>query len=522
MNPIAAPFARGRHARPGVIAVLAAAALARAWHIGARSLWTDEGSTWTAASAKLPELIRLCAQKDASPPLFYMLTALALRLGDGEAQLRLVSFFASLALVWLTYRIARLAASRDEATLAAAITALSPFQLMYAQEARTYTLVAAFATLSLYLYARAALLDRRRAWVPFVAASALALYTQSIALLGVGVQGAFSVISRSGRRRFAPWLIALLAAFALYLPWFFISLAQAGRLSHSHWYLRAPGGHEAFQVLRAVFLSPIPIVTPPPGATLPGLEAFVPRRLAHLVLLLIPIVPLTIALRSAVAAGTRGVVTRLAFGGLFLPLAAVWIVSFKQPLWLPRYFVLVTPMLAVLLARGIVSLPRPARIAWATVLLATGAYACVRYDTDYTKEPWRDAVHRIASASPPGRTAALVPFDVDPFRFYNLRQKTPVAAFEVSHPAVPFASGYTPEQLDEMERAAAGNAAPFDEVWVVVRSPNSEVRRELALRTERAAAIGRVLIERETFESAEGPLRLARYRRVGADSLSAR
>ena len=51
-----------------LIAVLTGALMLRLSGLGGRSLWTDEGSTWTAASAPLKELIRLCAEKDASPP----------------------------------------------------------------------------------------------------------------------------------------------------------------------------------------------------------------------------------------------------------------------------------------------------------------------------------------------------------------------------------------------------------------------------------------------------------------------
>jgi hypothetical protein len=128
-------------------------------------------------------------------------------------------------------------------------------------------------------------------------------------------------------------------------------------------------------------------------------------------------------------------------------------------------------------------------------------------------------VTHIGAISLPGRTAALVTFDVDPYRYYNRRLRSPVAAFEVSHPEVPFASGYTEAQLEQMESQAREHARPFDEVWVVVRSPNSEVRRELARRTERAAATdGRELVGRETWTSMSGPLRLARFRRPGADS----
>lgn len=501
----------------GIWAVLAGAAVLRAWNLGARTIWTDEGSTWTAASSPLGELVRLCAQKDASPPLFYLLTAAALHLGDGETQLRLVSWAASLALVWITYRFARLGAPRGEATLAAAICALNPLQLMYAQEARTYTLVAAFAAAGLYLYVRAALLDRPRAWGPLVAVTALGLWTQSIAALGLGVQGALAVFSAAGRRRLVRWGLALGAAVALYLPWLFISLGQASRLGSSHWYLETPGTHEVFQVLRGVLLSPVPLVTPHPGAPWPGLEALAPRPLAHLVLLALPLLPLLLALPGLRGRNDRAVVGRAALAALVLPLLAVWVASFRVPLWLPRYFVFLTPFLAVLLARGLATMaPAALARAWAAGLLLASAYACVRYQTDYTKEPWRDAVARVAATGPAGRTAALVPFDLDPFRYYNRRQASPVEAFEVSHPDVPFASDYTPRQLDDMETRARERTAGFDEVWVVVRSPNSEVRRELVRRSERAAAAGRVLAGRDTLRSATGPVRLARYVRGAA------
>lgn len=495
--------------------VLIGALLLRLWHLGARSIWTDEGSTFTAASSPLPELIRLCAQKDASPPLFYLLTAAALKLGHDEWQLRLVSLLASVGLVWLTYRLARLALGRGPSTLAAALCALSPFQLMYAQEARTYTLVAFLAVAGLYLYARAVLFGRRRAWAPFVLVSAAALYTQSIALLAVGVQGAITLFTSAGRRHLGRWALAQAIAFGLYLPWLFVSLSQAGRMGSSHWYLSQPGGHELFQVLRSVFLSPIPLVTPHPGAPLPGLGAFLPDPVAQQILLLIPSVPLVAAALTLREPGATGVITRFAFAGVALPLVAVWLVSYRVPLWLPRYFVFLTPLLAVLMTRGLLHLrPRGFRLAWTALVLIGSAYACFRYDTDYTKERWREAAARIAAASAGPRTAVLVPFDVDPFRFYNRKLAAPLAVFEVSHPEVPFASDYTPEQLAWMEARARERTAGFDDVWLVVRSANSDIRRELVNRTRAVIAEGRAMAFEERLDAVGGPLRLEHWRRA--------
>ena len=90
----------------------------------------------------------------------------------------------------------------------------------------------------------------------------------------------------------------------------------------------------------------------------------------------------------------------------------------------------------------------------------------------------------------------------------------PIDAFEVGHPAVPFASEYTARQLDELEAAARDNARGYNDVWVVIRSPNSAVRREVARRAERAASGGgRRLVGRWRWDAAGGPLRVARFRR---------
>src|SRR5262249_15996321 len=163
-----------------------------------------------------------------------------------------ISVLASVGLVWVTYRLARLAVDRPVARLAAALTALSPYQLMYAQEARTYALVALWTTLALFLFARAVLFHQPRAWLPFVLASGVGVGSEVSALLVVGVQLAVLLVWREAGRHLLPWLRAQLMVMALSLPWLFVSVAQAKHLSSSHWYLTAPGEHSIVQVLRAV------------------------------------------------------------------------------------------------------------------------------------------------------------------------------------------------------------------------------------------------------------------------------
>jgi len=512
-TPPVSPSPAPLRERLGIVAVLAGALGLRLWHLGALSLWTDEGSTWVAASGSFGQLIHHCITRDASPPLYYLLTSVALHIGgDGEAQLRLVSALASVALVWLTYRLARLIAGRAEATLAAALTAVSPFQLMYAREARTYALVGCLTVAALYLFARAFLLGRRRAWPWYVLVSTLALYTQTIAILGVGVQAVFAVASREGRRRFVPWILAQAVVAALFLPWIIVSAKQMANLGESHWYIAPPDAEGVFKVVRAVLLSPISLVSSSPDGPVPGLSAWMPARLAWAALVLIPLVPLTLALWNARRPDARGLLLRFCAGGVLLPLLAVFVVSFRESLWLPRYFVLLTPMLAVLLAHGVTRMPaRVIAPAWAALLILVGVYACVRVTLEYSKERWRDVAAYIAAERAPGRSVVLVPFDLDPYAFYNRAPARILPAFEVSHPSVPFASHFTPQQLDELEQAAREHARGYDEVWVVVRSPNSEVRREVVRRAERAAEEGRIFKLRKVWTAEGGPLRVERF-----------
>lgn len=509
-------------ARAGFRAVLAIAALARLWDLGRRSLWTDEASTWTASSGSLGELLRFCLTQDASPPLHYVLTSFALHFGEGEAQLRLVSALASLAIVWLVYRFSRLYAPRTESTMAAALVALSPYQVMYAQEARTYMTVAAWMTLATYLFARAVWHGRARLWPFYALALAAAFYTQTIGLLAAGAHGALILLSTEGRRHWRGFALALGGSALLYAPWLVASLQQAGHLPQSHWYVPAPDVRGTFQVLRAILVSPLPLVSDVPGA--PGLGRWLPGPLAQGLLLLAPLLPLAVALPALLARDARGASLRLAAAAVLLPLIAVFVVSLRSPLWLPRYFVFTTPFIAVLAAHGVMRV-RPAfvRAALAALLLAIGTFGLWRYQATFTKEPWREATAFIArtAGKPPlaadaGRGAALlVPFDDDALRYYVRRHAAPLHVFEMAHADDPFASAFTSRQLDEVEAAARAQSAPFDEVWVVIRSANSPARREVVRRAEAVAGEGRERAGATEFDSTIGPVMVVRFVRSG-------
>lgn len=505
-------------------AVLAVAAALRIADLGRRSLWTDESSTWTAASLPLRELIRRCLERDASPPLHYLLTKAALAGGDSEAMLRLAPMLASLALVWLTYRLARLALPRGASAFAALFVAVSPYQVMYAQEARTYMTVALFGVWATYLFARGIATDRSRAWPGYAVAVALGLWTQSLALLALPPHALVALGSPAHRRRLLPWALALVAAALTFAPWAWASREMSAHLASSHWYIDEPDASGVFKVLRAALVSPLPLVTAPEGSPLPGLDRWLPRAAAWALVALPTALLLAVSLPLLLQRGARGHVARVAWAAWLVPLAIVFAVSFEKPLFLPRYFVFTTPYLAVLLALALAEL-RPVRVVrgvLGALVLATALLGLARYRADYTKEPWRRAVTHMESLAMPGRALALVPFDADPVRYYVRRDPHPVEVAEVGHPAEPFAAEFSAAELDEAEAAARARAAGYDEVWVLVRSPNSAVRREVVARAQAVAAEGRTLVESLRWDSATGPVRTHRYLRLDPEPAAPR
>jgi mannosyltransferase len=501
---------RARHVLRPLLVVLGAFAL-RLHELGARSLWTDEGSTWTAARGGLAAIVKRCAEREESPPLYYLLTHVALRLGDGEVALRMVPALASTLLVWLTYRFARLYAGRGQALVAATLVALSPFQVMYAQEARSYALAALFMVASLYLFARAFQLGRRRAWLPYVLVTALGLWTQVITLLGIGTQ-ALLLLGRPDRRRTGRWLLAQAVVALLYAPWLALSWGRGESAAAGHWYLSAPDAHQVFRLARAVAIAPVPIVRAAPGSSLPGLAHWLGAPAALWLVTVLTLVPFALAFLGLRAPAQRRPLLATLLGMLLLPPAVVLAASPWVSLWLPRFFVFLSVPFALLTAHGLARLrPRALGVAWSAALALLAAFGLAQYQSDAAKEDWRGVARHIAAHSTPGRTIVLVMFDEDAFRFYDAQQPAPLPTLEVSHADAPLGGTLTLRQRDEVEAGVRQRIAGYDDVWVVRRSLTSESRREMTRRTDAVAAESRRLLEDRTWHSPGGPVTARRW-----------
>lgn len=176
----------------GVLGLTAIGIALRAYAIGQGSFWVDEA--YTARIAQLPalEIIKTTAG-DVHPPLYYLLLrGWMLVFGDSEAALRSMSMVLDVAataaiadLAWLLFR------RRPVVLLAVALHVLSPFAILYAQEARMYSLMLLLSTLSASWLARTLRGGSWQACGLYVLWTTLVVYTHMFGFFMIAGQAVF-------------------------------------------------------------------------------------------------------------------------------------------------------------------------------------------------------------------------------------------------------------------------------------------------------------------------------------------
>ena len=141
-------FLRRRWELAVLLVILLLAAGWRFYRLDAQSLWNDEGTSVALAQRDLATITRNAAQ-DIHPPLYYYLLHYWVYVsGISELGVRSFSALAGVAVVLGVYLLARRLFSPATAILAAWLAALSSFQIYYSQEARMYIFATLFGLLS--------------------------------------------------------------------------------------------------------------------------------------------------------------------------------------------------------------------------------------------------------------------------------------------------------------------------------------------------------------------------------------
>jgi uncharacterized membrane protein len=199
------------------------------------------------------DTIRSLALEDPQhPPLYFLMARWWMQeFGSSLTASRTLPALLSLLSLPLMYALAQeLFASNLTALLATALLALSPFDILFAQTARQYSLLTATVIGSSWLLLRAVRLRDWQNWACYSLAIALGLYTHpfvSLTLIGHGVFIiAYWLFVKQTKLRGhvtnSQFFLAVTAALILYIPWIYVLATNLGRASATtDWTRVSPG-----------------------------------------------------------------------------------------------------------------------------------------------------------------------------------------------------------------------------------------------------------------------------------------
>lgn len=191
-----------RIVRLAPFAILGLAFFLRVLDLGRNSLWYDEILQLRIAGGSLPDFINELA-KNAAMPLDYLIERVVLQFGSGEFMLRFPAAALSTLSVALLYRLGRSWFGRLEGGLASLFLAASSFSILYAQEARPYSLYLLLVLASFYFLYRTLQTNRLSDWLAYAVCLSGAVLAHLFALFVILAQLLF-IMAGLGVRFLAP------------------------------------------------------------------------------------------------------------------------------------------------------------------------------------------------------------------------------------------------------------------------------------------------------------------------------
>jgi mannosyltransferase len=391
--------------------ILLLATLVRLWGLGTQSLWLDEAFSYLFATLPPDTAWQAVIADAVHPPLYYVMLRPWLELvGHSEFALRFPSVLTGVLAVALMLRAGWTWMDRRIAGWGALLMALNPFHVWYSQEGRMYALLALLSLAGMMAFFRA--LDSRRplVWGCLIVVSGLAYLTHYFALYLPLVEFAFLLATFDRHHRMlARWTVAQALAVLPLAAWLAALYSIGGDTFGIGWVPR-PQLADLPRTLWSFGMAYDGRVTP---LVVAGLLIWVGLS----------------ALGTWDGRSRRGERALLGLA-LALPPLMTFLLSFRRPTYVDRFFIGSLSAFLLLAAAGLARVPRS--VGWTVGLALAGLslWGVTRFRADplFVKEDWRGAAAYIEAREAAGDTLALRHFQhVVPFRYYYRGSLEPAA-----------------------------------------------------------------------------------------------
>ncbi|WP_328834356.1 glycosyltransferase family 39 protein [Streptomyces sp. NBC_00252] len=203
------------------------------WGLDRGGMWGDEGVTFMVGRRTVPQIWHLLHGVDAVHGLYYLLMHAVLTVHPGEVVLRLPSLCGAAATAGLVAALGTRLARPRVGLWAGLLYAITPLTGHYAQEGRSYALVAAGVAAATLFLVRAL---EGRSWWPYGAVLAVTFLLHEFAVLVLCAHAVTLAAARVRRAVWRGWIRAVGVAGGVLIPLVWVSERQSAQVA----WLRVP------------------------------------------------------------------------------------------------------------------------------------------------------------------------------------------------------------------------------------------------------------------------------------------
>jgi len=370
----------------GLLAICLLGLVVRWPGVASHSYWYDEAVTQQILQHNYAEMVCGIARDNGNPPGYWIVARCWQQwVASGDEWLRGLSVLCGVLTVVAVGFLGRLMAGSGIGLGAAAIYAVSPLAVEFANEARTYALLQLVSVVNAWFFIRVLNANRFLDWAGYTATMFLAWYSHYYAAFLPLTHALVLLAMPWSFARWIAWLAAMSLAAALWATWlptFVTQLTTPGNLTRSAdtWRIQFLATPVTYSVGRSFAWRDSP-------KALIGLAAF-----GTLIAFLIPAILGTVRLWRWKPA----IVLLLAW--VLLPVVLPLIVALLyKPIYSHRYAAIGLPAFAILVAAGYAFLRPGPRWAIAALAVSLTIVSLYRYSTEPLKDDWRSATPAILS-----------------------------------------------------------------------------------------------------------------------------
>lgn len=355
-----------------LLAILIVGAGIRFYHLDKESLWTDEMVTMSHLDGNLFQSL---INKELMPPgYFLLLKPVVATFGQSEFSLRFLSALFDTLSILLVYLVGKRWFNKKVGILSAILLATTMLQVVYAQEARPYSLFGFLVLLTTYLFILAK--DDKRFWPVYILVAAISLYTNYLTLFVILIHIILTIFYFKSNIK--KNLISILMVFLLFLPGMPMLYQQV--------LLRQAS------LTKNLVLRGVPQILGQLG---------VGFYLLPLTLLTVFLVAVFILLRKVKKLSRKNTVSfTLITITITLIAQIIFLDTTLRSFALVRHSFFVVPFAYILISKGITRIkPKKMGIAVVGIVLIFNLITLAVYYSETTKTPWNQAVNLIESQS---------------------------------------------------------------------------------------------------------------------------